>query len=666
MLSNIFSLKVFLVLLLLSFSVTWSSEEPHVEIGYELTPQQLISKISEEDKASLTQYFRMMLLESEGGYVLFGIKPICLESIESIDSRPKSNLGFHPQCVVNSEAVRKGLEAWNRLPISKEGAPIEIIVYKQPDHPFYDCRHVLWLHRKAFLEAVTENLTLFKSILGQETTPESLLVKLCNPDASFFSTLDHNKILIGIVLGFGVENAIHGSRLEIINDAMRQVERPPLARRSSRAGITLSPDICPGLEPHMPLKGNEPRPSIGFETLSEEHDALQAQLALSTELVDRSSPTVPLFACLKENNQAAALLARYAGAQAKIKSLLSSSSFLEDIFTLILSDKPRPVLPKAIATYSLPNFEAVASRLKNDNSNSDLADQVTLMVWDNLMERDHSYVDRFMAGMRAAENDRRDQKGPTFDTILLIYQPIIDCVTATVIRDGYNNVAEGEKAIKAMAEEPSTIEIIFNKLYYKIVQHGRGPKLTVNHDRATTQYLLYYLGGRNSGKLLASSQSDELNISELIPGLAHGILGMQAGEIREIHIHPDYAYGFQSNFEPGIAISARVELISLPPTREGSSIKFPLLRPVDKGLTDFPSQIDDGQMEELQLKAAHAEGYSAWCFYGRSDDLYSLNDVLESLQLRVSKSKELDTTKSNFIPSDLLRVLYERQDKLLL
>ena len=87
------------------------------------------------------------------------MKPICLESIDAIDSHPKSNLGFHIfQC---DSVMRKGVEAWNRLPISKEGAPIEIIVYKQPDPPFYDCRHTLFVHRKAFLDTVNENLPMF-------------------------------------------------------------------------------------------------------------------------------------------------------------------------------------------------------------------------------------------------------------------------------------------------------------------------------------------------------------------------------------------------------------------------------------------------------------------------------------------------------------------------
>lgn len=662
--------RLFIVsLLMLSLPLNLLSDVPRrVEIDAEFTPEHVVSLLSEEDKVSLTQFFRGMLLQSQGGYVLFGVKPICLEVMDIIDSRPDSNLSFPTSSnVVNSEVVRKGLEAWNRLPISKEGAPIEIIVYHQPDPPFYDCRHVLLIHRKAFLDTVSENLPLFKSILGPETTAESLLVNLCSSNSSFFSTLSFNKILMGIVLGFGVDNAIYKSRLEVIEEALSQEERPPLARRSSRAGITLSTDNYPALGFLIPLKGNETRPSFGFENLSKERNALQEQIASSTVLMVRSSPTIPLFGCLKGNNrEITELLTRYAEAQTKIQTVLSSNSFLEDVFTLILSDKPRPIQPKVLEIHPSPSIDEVVSKLKNANSKSELVKQVASLLWDNLLEseRDRAYVERFMDGMRAMESDRQAHKGPTYETILDMYKPIKSCVVATKIKDGHNNVAEGEKAIQTKVDDTDTVEIICRKLYYKVIKQGQGPKLTINHDRVTVQYMLSYLGGRNSGRFIAASPSDELNMSELIPGLAHGMLGMQAGEIREIYIHPDYAYGFRSNFEPGVAISARLELISLPPKRGGASSKFPILRPVDKGLSDFPELIDKDQMEELRLKAAHAEGYSAWWFYGfGSNDLYTLSDVLTSLQRIQSESGKQKTTSSDFIPSDLLRVLYDRLDR---
>lgn len=125
MITNINALKIFLLLLLVAFAEIWPSESSNIESGSELNPQQLVSQMSEEDKASLTQYFKIMLLESQGGYVLFGIKPICLEAVPIIEASPRSNFGFYLQ--MRTPIERKGLEAWNRLPISKKDSTIGIV-----------------------------------------------------------------------------------------------------------------------------------------------------------------------------------------------------------------------------------------------------------------------------------------------------------------------------------------------------------------------------------------------------------------------------------------------------------------------------------------------------------------------------------------------------------
>jgi hypothetical protein len=77
-------LQVFLPMLLLT--VKLFSEIPQkVETSSKITPEQMLTQLSEEDKISLTQFFRLMLLQSQGGYVL-GVKPICLDPIDTVTS----------------------------------------------------------------------------------------------------------------------------------------------------------------------------------------------------------------------------------------------------------------------------------------------------------------------------------------------------------------------------------------------------------------------------------------------------------------------------------------------------------------------------------------------------------------------------------------------------
>lgn len=43
--------------------------------------KKVLQALSQEEKACLESYFETMLLNSEGGYVLFGSKPVCEEGI---------------------------------------------------------------------------------------------------------------------------------------------------------------------------------------------------------------------------------------------------------------------------------------------------------------------------------------------------------------------------------------------------------------------------------------------------------------------------------------------------------------------------------------------------------------------------------------------------------
>lgn len=70
-------------------------------------------------------------------------------------------------------------------------------------------------------------------------------------------------------------------------------------------------------------------------------------------------------------------------------------------------------------------------------------------------------------------------------------------------------------------------------------------------------------------------QPSKLNLSEMIPGFGHGVLGMKVGEKRKLFIHPNVGYGMRANFDGGVYFVAEVELLdvensteSLPPLIE--------------------------------------------------------------------------------------------------
>ena len=47
-----------------------------------------------------------------------------------------------------------------------------------------------------------------------------------------------------------------------------------------------------------------------------------------------------------------------------------------------------------------------------------------------------------------------------------------------------------------------------------------------------------------------------------IPGFAKGVVGMLEGEVRQLYIHPDLAYGVYGKLDPNVLVIFKVEVIS--------------------------------------------------------------------------------------------------------
>ena len=70
MLSNVRLLKVFLLMLALLMNL-FSEAPQRIEIDSKISPEQVISRLSEEDRVNLTQFFREILLQSQA--VMFSL-----------------------------------------------------------------------------------------------------------------------------------------------------------------------------------------------------------------------------------------------------------------------------------------------------------------------------------------------------------------------------------------------------------------------------------------------------------------------------------------------------------------------------------------------------------------------------------------------------------------
>lgn len=656
----------FAIILFFLSSLTIQSSEKSDPTQMSPHPWQgALSQLSDEEKSSLIAYLKIMLAQSEAGYVLFGVKPVCLEAIE-MPTRPVRNWCFGSQCRLTQNEFGAGLDAWNRLQALVQENPVTIVRYDHPDPP-YHAPHSVWIHRTAFFNAVNQNLSLFQSILGPEVNADLLYNTLCDPKKAFSPTLAHNKILIGIVLGFGTQNALLGSRFEIIDTTLGKRERPPYSTRFLRAGISTAETINENrpLGSGIPLGMGIPldaeiKPSIGYRDLNAEQMALRSQLEPSIMFVDRSSPSIPYFLCLKNSSETAALLKRYAEVQPKIQAILQADAdtFLEIVATHLLGDTPkslhikRPLSPIATSPYEEESI------LKNEYIPQQLADHAGQIIWDNLLDHDPDYVAAFISGMQEADKNPPGSSIGDRAAGLACIKPIQHSIAATRINDARRNIMDGDDFFKSLTYMADIHEIVPMKLYYRTIESGHGSKLAVNHDRVSIEYMLNPLTGKNTRFPVASNFLIQLNMEELIPGMAHGMLGMQLGELREIYIHSDYAYGCHSNFEPGLALIATVKLFQ---AASETSCCFPQLAPVDRGLDGVGPAIEGDALKQLYQKGGYAEGFSAWLFYKLGNDLYSLQDVVDSLQRR-SEAGAVTETQNDADPilESLIPLLYQR------
>ncbi len=211
--------------------------------------QEYVSK-----RAVLDVFFRVLLEESQGGFVLYGSKPACIEGILPSEENLFMVGGIlHRRIIV----LREGLRVWEKIPLKKNRQRYFIQSYKPIS---YGWEEVAVVNSDEVVKSVRDNLPLFQYILGPKTTPQGVLCDLTNCDRGFSPSLKHDKVLTGIILGFGTQNALHVSHQEILEDKLYRTEKIPLISLSHELDelekeTLVSKDIVPKAIPGFPWFG---------------------------------------------------------------------------------------------------------------------------------------------------------------------------------------------------------------------------------------------------------------------------------------------------------------------------------------------------------------------------------------------------------------------------
>lgn len=115
-----------------------------------------------------------------------------------------------------------------------------------------------------------------------------------------------------------------------------------------------------------------------------------------------------------------------------------------------------------------------------------------------------------------------------------------------------HNLGEANKFLEHNQSKEGVVTLN-DKLHYKILEKGQGAIVT-----ATDSPLLHYEGKFIDGTLFASSVEEGqpiiLSLTQTIEGFSKGLVGMQEGEKRILYVHPDLAYGQESEHLPPNAL----------------------------------------------------------------------------------------------------------------
>ncbi|MGE0198885.1 MAG: hypothetical protein AB7S94_09040 [Simkaniaceae bacterium] len=255
--------------------------------------ESLLETLSTEEKCVLSSFFKTLLVDSEGGFVLLGEKPMCVEGVFSEENIIVS-LGnkLHKKSIY----LKKGYQIWEKFNTNEKN---QNIFLRMSDVYSDQWKEIALINKKHFLRVVEENLPLFQYVLGPNTTPENLFDEYMQTKVSIGKLLKEDRVLIGMILGFGTQNALMGSRLENLEEQQASEQ------------------------------------SLGFSSLEEEHLKLKKEAKLSTTF---SQAKIPLFLAF-DNNETESLVTNYAKTSQKIEKLLTSENFLTEVLTYFFEEE---------------------------------------------------------------------------------------------------------------------------------------------------------------------------------------------------------------------------------------------------------------------------------------------------------------------------------------
>ncbi len=539
--------------------------EEKAETQVNMKVKAFVSLLSEEQRSVLAGFFKMIIGESLSGYVIFGDKPLCVEAW-SLEEEETIFSGFDPELLLYT----KWQDLWKSLEISPENKEYLFILFDVD----YGYRHLICINRKAFIQTVNDNITLFRYVLGPTLTAEQLLDQLIHSKSRFYDVLKDDHVLLGILLGYGRQNALLVSRKELISDVFPKDYKEDFPYIAKKVRFT-----------HKKLpKIQSRRPSIGYDCLADEINALKKKTVVSTHLKLFKTCTLPHFGCEPASQETQALLNTYEANRSLILKTLDDPLFLEKTLTKLLTTTSNEIeIPK------IPSPQMSFSDLSNQNKFVDnlinrICQEIKMMAY--YFHED--YLTSFLEGVKAKQNAStlENLKNREFISNLNIYHIEQDLKKA-------KNLEISNSFFNNLESQNEMVFIIPKKLCYKTIRKGEGKTLSCSSQNASFHYSCKILSDSILTEDVGTVKEESLEF--FIPGISLSLIGMQIGEIREVYIHPEYGYGESSYLPPNLTIIAKIELLNF--------LDSPLHSPTEITIApshQLPKRNDQELLEEYQ------------------------------------------------------------------
>lgn len=333
-----------------------------------------VVSLTSYDKNCLELFFRALVTESAAGYSIYGNKPVSWEGFAKNDI----NLSTDDQIAKQEAILREGYRVWVQSGLAEKTNKIAICATDEPS--VTGVNDLFILNKQAFLKVVQANLPIFQYVLGPKVTPYLLLDQFIHARKPMLSTLRTDRVLNGIVLGYGTQNALVGSRTEYLHEYLEHLS------------AQLTPDYYPDQPIHSSL------PSFGFQTIQEEFEALSEGCTVERHRNPELVPPLPWFGSIP-SQETDLVLSEYRTVQKKLSKLLNSPYFLEEILSQLLEKKV--VLLVSEHTSQVPFASLLYEKVKLKPNLSVYLGQALFQQFE--LNKKYILTDVFFEGMRDSE-----------------------------------------------------------------------------------------------------------------------------------------------------------------------------------------------------------------------------------------------------------------------